>query len=118
MMQTLSVPPSQGRCSMQPTHVFMIAATIFTLSSTPAFSDTTIASDPLLMRECPQADGNTLYTNKDLPGCKLMTLKELSIVPSLDNMPIYRPTVAAAPHYDIPSYPNRNQTGMTGGGQT
>ena len=103
---------------MQPTHVFMIAATILTLSSTSAFSDTTIKSDPFLMRECPQADGSALYTNKDLPGCTLMTLKELSVVPSLDDMPTYRPTVATAPHYDIPPYPDRNQTGMTGGGQT
>ena len=103
---------------MQPTHVLMIAAAIFTLSSTSAFSDTTTAFDPFVMRECPQADGSALYTNKDLPGCKLMTLKELSVVPSLDNMPTYRPTVAAAPHYDIPPYPDRHQTGMAGGGQT
>ncbi len=103
---------------MQPAHLFIIAVTIFTLSSTSAFSDTTVASDPLLMRECPQADGSALYTNKNLPGCKLMTLKELSVVPSLGNMPTYRPTVAAAPHYDIPPYVDRRQTGMTGGGQT
>jgi hypothetical protein len=92
---------------MQPARLLMIAATIFALSSTSAFSDTTIASDPFLMRECPQADGSALYTNKDVPGCKLMTLKELSVVPSLDNMPTYRPTVAAAPHYDIPPYADR-----------
>ena len=104
---------------MRPTHVLMIAATILTLFSTPAFPDTAIKFDPFLMRECPQADGSTLYTNKELPGCKLMTLKkELSIVPSLDDMPTYRPTVAAAPRYDIPPFPDRNQTGMTGGGQT
>ena len=103
---------------MTPTHLLIIATTIFALSSTSAFSDTTIASDPLLMRECLQADGSALYTNKDLPGCKLMTLKELSVVPSLDNMPTYRPTVAAAPHYDTPPYIDRRQAGMTGGGQT
>ena len=103
---------------MQAAHVLMIAATILTLSSTSAFSDTTVTFDPLQMRECPQADGTALYTNKDLPGCKLMTLKELSIVPSLDDMPTYRPTLATAPHYDIPPYLDRNQTGMTGGGQT
>jgi len=103
---------------MQPAHMLVIAATILTLSSTSAFSDTTIKFDPFLMRECPQADGSALYTNKDLPGCKLMTLKELSVVPSLDNMPTYHPTVATAPHYDIPPYADRNQTGMTGGGQT
>ena len=103
---------------MQPAHVLVIAATFLTLSSTSAFADTTIASDPLLMRECPQADGSALYTNKDVPGCKLMTLKELSIVPSLDDMPTYRPTVATAPPYNAPPYPDRNQAGMTGGGQT
>jgi hypothetical protein len=104
---------------MRPTRVLMIAATILTLSSTSAFSDTTISFDPYLMRECTQADGSILYTNKDVPGCKLMKLKELSSVPSLENMPTYRPTImTAAPHYDIPPYPNRNQTGMTGGGQT
>ena len=103
---------------MQPAHLLIFAATIFTLSATSAFSDTTVRFDPFLMRECPQADGTVLYTNKDLPGCKLMTLKELSVVPSLDDMPTYRPTVAAAPHYDVPPYVDRRQTGMTGGGQT
>ena len=103
---------------MQPAHVLVIAATFLTLSSTPAFSDTTIASDPFLMRECSQADGSPLYTNKDLPGCKLMTLKELSVVPSLADMPTYRPAVAAVPHYDIPAHPDRNQTGISDGGQT
>ena len=62
---------------MQLTRVFAIAVTILTLSSTAAFSDATISFDPLLMRECSQADGSALYTNKDVPGCKLMTLKEL-----------------------------------------
>ena len=98
---------------MQPTHLLMIVATALVLSSTSVFADTTTAFDPFLMRECPQADGTALYTNKDLPGCKLMTLKELSVVPSLDNMPTYRPTVAATPHYDIPPYQDRNQALMT-----
>jgi hypothetical protein len=103
---------------MQPTHTLMIVATIFTLLSTPAFSETTVDFDPYMMRECTQADGSIIYTNKDLPGCKLMKLKELSIVPSLDNMPIYRPPVAAVPRYDIPPHQDRNQTGMVGGAQT
>ena len=109
---------------MQPTRLLLIAATTLVLSSTSVFADTPSASfDPLLMRECPQANGDTLYTNKDLPGCTLMTLKELSVVPSLDDMPTYRPTVAVAPQYNIPQYnipqyPDRNQTGMTGEGQT
>ena len=103
---------------MQPAHLLMIAATTLVLSSTSVLADTKTGFDPFLMRECPQADGTALYTNKDLPGCKLMTLKELSVVPSLDNMPTYRPPVAAAPHYDPPPYVDRRQTGVTGGGQT
>ena len=102
---------------MRPTRLLMIAATILTLSSTSAYSDTKISFDPYLMRECTQADGTILYTNKDLPGCKLMKLKELSSVPSLEDMPTYRPTVTVAPHYDISPYPDRNQTGMAGGRQ-
>ena len=103
---------------MQLAQMFAIASAILTLTSTPAFSDTTTSFDPLQMRQCPQADGSTLYTNKDLPGCTTMTLKPLSVVPSLDDMPTYRPTVAMAPHYDIPPYSDHNQTGTTGGGQT
>jgi hypothetical protein len=103
---------------MQPTRVLMFAATILTLFSTSAFSETTVSFDPFMMRECTQADGSIIYTNKDLPGCKLMKLKELSIVPSLDDMPTYRPPVTAAPRYNTPSSPDHNQTGMAGGGQT
>lgn len=103
---------------MKPDRLLVLAATILTLSSTSVFADTTVSSDPFLMRECPQTDGSPLYTNKDLPGCKLMSLKELSVVPSLDDMPTYRPTVAAVPHYDIPPDADRNQAGMTSGGQT
>jgi hypothetical protein len=102
---------------MQSARMLAVAATILILSSTSAFSDTMVSFDPMLMRQCPQADGSTLYTNKDLPGCTLMVLKPLSVVPSLDDMPTYRPAVAMAPHYDVPPYPG-NQTGMTGGGQT
>lgn len=91
---------------MRPTHVLFTAAAVLFLTSTPAFADTPntiVHSDPLLMRECPQADGSALYTNKDLPGCKLMTLKELSVVPSLDNMPTYMPPIGSAmQRYDIP----------------
>ncbi|RPH81649.1 MAG: hypothetical protein EHM80_01710 [Nitrospiraceae bacterium] len=103
---------------MQPARLLLIAAMTLVCSSTSVLADTPIAFDPFLMRECPQADGSSLYTNKDLPGCKLMTLKELSSVPSLADMPTYRPTVTAAPHYDIPPHSDRNQSGMVGGGQT
>ena len=68
---------------MQATHVFLIAATILALSSTPAFSEATITFDPLQMRECPQADGSILYQNKDLPGCAFVKIVHLSTIASL-----------------------------------
>ncbi|MEK6633964.1 MAG: hypothetical protein AABY94_11630, partial [Nitrospirota bacterium] len=54
----------------------------------PAHSDTPPPSEPSHTWECPQADGTTVYTNKEKPGCRAMTLKPLSVVPSLDNMPL------------------------------
>ncbi len=95
----------------------MVAVTALAMSSTPAFSDTTAEFDPARMWECAQADGTSIYTNKERPGCKLMTLKPLSIVPSLDNMPTYRPAAAMAPHYEYPGYTRPNQNGMPAGGQ-
>lgn len=101
---------------------FSLAAAIgFVAFSTPAFSDisTTISTeekfDPDRMWECTQADGTSIYTNKDRPGCKLMTLKPLSVVPSLDNMPTYRPARSASPHPHESDYSGRNQVGMSEG---
>ena len=53
---------------MQPAHMLVIAATILTLSSTSAFSDTTIEFDPFLMRECPQADGSAPLHQQGFAG--------------------------------------------------
>lgn len=117
-MQTLAPQSFQGKRSRPAIHLIMIVTALLILSSTSAFSDTTVTFDPLQMRICPQADGSALYTNKDLPGCTLMTLKPLSIVPSLDDMPTYRPSLATMPHYEIPPFPDRTQNGMAGGGQT
>ena len=104
---------------MRPTHFVSTAAAVFVLSSTLAFADTpntTAGFDPSLMRECPQADGSALYTNKDLPGCKLMTLKELSVVPSLENMPTYVPPASSAmQRYDIPPLIDRYLYPTAGG---
>jgi hypothetical protein len=105
---------------MRPTQVLFTAAAVLALSSTFVFADTpntTVRFDPSLMRECPQADGSALYTNKDLPGCKLMTLKELSVVPSLENMPTYVPPASSVmQRYDIPPmidrYPTANTTAV------
>ena len=38
------------------------------------------------MWECPQADGITLYTNKERAGCQAMTLQPLSVFPDLATM--------------------------------
>lgn len=74
---------------MRPTHRLLLIVTALLVSAAPSFADTTVNFDPAKMWECPQADGTALYTNKELTGCKLMTLKQLSVVPSLDNMPTY-----------------------------
>ncbi len=39
------------------------------------------------MWECAQADGSTVYTNKERAGCQAMTLKPLSVVPDGAPMP-------------------------------
>ncbi len=117
-MQTPAARPLHVTCSQRPVTLFTLAATLLLLSATAAFSETTIASDPLQMRECPQTDGVPLYTNKKLPGCTLMTLKPLSIVPSLSDMPTYRPSMMmTAPRYDTPSSPDRHQRGMASKGE-
>ncbi len=102
---------------MRPRGFYLVAATMLTMTFSPAFAATPEQTefDPMKMWSCPQPDGTMLYTNKDKAGCTLMTLKPLSVVPSLDNMPTYRPPVAAAPQYDVPPYVERYPTGMTGG---
>ena len=97
------------------TFISLVAAATLVMAATPALSGTneTAKFDPARMWECPQADGSTIYTNKERADCKLMVLKELSVVPSLDNMPTYRPTLATVPHYEVPGYVDRSQ-GMTG----
>ena len=86
---------------MRPIHRFLLTITALLISAAPSFADTPVNFDPMRMWECPQADGTALYTNKELTGCKLMTLKELSVVPSLENMPTYvSPYPSAVPRYD------------------
>jgi len=105
---------------MRPRGFYLVAATMLMMTFSPTFAATPEQTefDPMKMWSCPQPDGTMLYTNKDKSGCTLMTLKPLSIVPSLDNMPTYRPPVAAAPQYDVPPYMERYPTGMAGGQAT
>jgi hypothetical protein len=82
---------------MRPLTVFtVIAAAALVMAAIPASAEETVKFDPARMWECPQADGSSMYTNKERAGCKLMVLKELSVVPSLDNMPTYRSPHAAS----------------------
>lgn len=99
---------------MRPRRLFLVAMTAVFMTSTAAFSGTPekVDFDPMKMWSCPQPDGTVLYTNKDRAGCTLMNLKPLSVVPSLDNMPTYRPPVAA-PSHEMP-YADRRPTAMAG----
>lgn len=92
---------------MRPTQMLpFLTAMVVVFSAGPAFSDTQPGSGTTW--ECSQADGSSMYTNKERAGCHAMTLKPLSIVPDLENMPtIPRATTTAAPHYEVPPYQDR-----------
>ena len=102
------------------TAVIFIAAAALVMSAPPAIADTneTVKFDPARMWECTQADGSPIYTNKERAGCKPMILKELSVVPSLENMPTYRSPYAATPSSEMPYSMDRVPAGMAMGGQT
>lgn len=85
--------------------IFSAAALVLFLAG-PTWADTPPpAPEPSATWECPQADGSSIYTNKERAGCRAMLLKPLSVVPSLENMPtIPRTMTTAAPHYEVPPY--------------
>ncbi|HEX6950310.1 MAG TPA: hypothetical protein VF127_11995 [Nitrospira sp.] len=106
---------------MRPFTAFtLIAAAALVMAAPPAFADTheTVKSDPARMWECPQPDGSSIYTNKERAGCKLMVLKELSVVPSMEHMPVYRPPQAATPAADMPYSMDRGPAGVATRAQT
>jgi hypothetical protein len=72
----------------------------------PVFADaSTTPAEPSETWECPQADGTSVYTNKEKTGCRAMPLKSLSVVPSLDNMPLIpRHIGVPSPSVHIPGY--------------
>ncbi len=105
---------------MRPISTFsLVAAAALALAASSALAETTetVKFDPARMWECTQADGSSMYTNKERAGCKLMVLKELSVVPSLDHMPTYRSPYAAAPSSDMPYSMDRAQAGTAMRGQ-
>lgn len=63
-----------------------------------AHSATPPPTEPSETWECPQADGTSVYTNKEKPGCRVIALKSLSVVPSLDNMPLIPRTIGNPPY--------------------
>ena len=100
---------------MRPTRMFpLLAAMLTVFPVAPAFSDTGSGSG--MTWDCPQADGSSIYTNKERAGCRAMALKSLSVVPDLETMPtIPRTTIAGELQHQIPSYQER--TSGTGGRQ-
>jgi hypothetical protein len=85
-----------------------LAATLAFWSPPLAFADTPpVASEPTTTWECLQADGTSLYTNKEKAGCRPMVLKPLSVVPDLEHMPTIPRTIASGPHHQMPSYADR-----------
>jgi hypothetical protein len=91
---------------------FVIVTTLVVGSSPLALADAPpVTTEPTTTWECSQADGTALYTNKELAGCRPMTLKPLSIVPDLEHMPTIPHTVATGRHYQMPSYRDPYQNG-------
>ncbi len=73
--------------------IFLVSM-LLTMAATYAFAEESI-------KQCLQADGTVLYTNKNIKGCKSIKVPELSVVPSLHNMPHY-----IFPHTDFPTPPS------------
>jgi hypothetical protein len=98
---------------MRPTRTFpFLTAMLVVFSAAPVLSDTQPGSDTTW--QCPQADGSLIYTNKERNGCHAMTLKPISIVPDLENMPTApRTPVTSEPRYEVPSSQERT-LGMGG----
>jgi hypothetical protein len=105
---------------MRPFSTFLLvaaAALAVAASSASAETTETVKFDPSRMWECTEADGSSMYTNKERAGCKLMVLKELSVVPSLEHMPTYRPAPSAAPSRGMSGYVEGSQWSAGVGGQ-
>ena len=100
---------------MRPFSTFLLvaaAALAVAASSASAETTETVKFDPSRMWECTEADGSSMYTNKERAGCKLMVLKELSVVPSLEHMPTYRSPYPATPSSHMPYSMDRAPASM------
>lgn len=88
---------------MKQAKMFVPAFAFLCVSAVPVLADTPPpVAEPSGMWECPRADGSLMYTNKEKAGCRALTLKPLSVVPSLEHMPTSpRTTLAEVPHYQV-----------------
>ena len=86
-------------------YTYVAPVLVLAMAAMPALAESSEKFDPARMWECTQADGSSIYTNKERAGCKLMALKELSVVPSLDHMPTSRP--APVSQNEIPEFAER-----------
>ena len=84
--------------------VVVLSSALVVAFAIPVSADTSPpAPGPADTWECPLADGGSVYTNKERAGCRELLLKPLSVVPSLEHMPVApRTTTGGAPHYEIP----------------
>ncbi len=63
---------------------FLSATILAILSTGIAWGDTGASQTTW---QCLEADGSSMYTNKERAGCQAMDLKPISVVPDLVNMP-------------------------------
>jgi hypothetical protein len=68
---------------MRPIPSIALVTGLLVAPMVPAFGDTPAPAESAGLWECPQAGGDSIFTNRKLPGCKAIELKELSVVPPL-----------------------------------
>lgn len=84
-----------------------ILATV-TVSAFPVSAEPSPAApEPADMWECPMEDGTSIYTNKERPGCREILLKPLSVVPSLEHMPMTSQPFIGTAQDDRPLHQDR-----------
>ncbi|NJL17064.1 MAG: hypothetical protein HC938_07600 [Nitrospira sp.] len=93
--------------------LYLSTAILAVASAASAFDDS--APGSATTWECHQADGSSLYTNKEKDGCSVLTLKPISVVPDLEHMPTApRSVITSAPHSGVSPYQQDRANGMGG----
>lgn len=68
---------------MRPLPLLSLVLSTLMVTVMPALGDAPDASESSGVWECPQAGGESLYTNRKVPGCRAIELRQLSVVPAL-----------------------------------